>query len=177
MRGGPDDRELPVCILLDNVTAVADTVEANLVDAAEGILRLTAAGAMVGLEKCEFGVEEGKHLGDWWTSGGYFRPPPGRMAALLELSEDTLAGMVRSKIYGMVGYWREYLPDFAARTSRLCGLLSRDAAPWTPSHTAELRAVVRGLMEAAPMINFSPADPVVMETHTGPKGMAAVFLQ
>ena len=32
-------------------------------------------------------------------------------------------------------------------------------------------------MDSAPMINFNPQEPVVLETHTGPKGLAAVYLQ
>ena len=68
----------------------------------------------------------------------------------------------------MLGYWREYLPDFASRTTRLRALLPRDAAPWTPAHTVELRKAVQALVEAAPMLNYDPDEPVVLEPHTGP---------
>src|SRR5512138_3840463 len=132
---------------------------------------------MVGLPKCKFGMTECRHLGDWWTSGGYFRPPEGKLAALVELSEDSMASMSRSKLYGMLGYWRQYVPDFSARTARLTRLLRKDAAPWGPAHTEEVRAVVKALVEAAPVINFDPASPVILEPHSGPKGIAAVFLQ
>lgn len=76
----------------------------------------------------------------------------------------------------MLGYWREYLPDFAARTSRLRKLLARDAAPWTPEHTAEFRDAVAALVAAAPILNVDPEQVVVLETHVGPKGLAGVFL-
>ena len=131
LRGDPKARALLVSILLDDVATVHDKLPANLRDAAEVILRLTRAGAMIGPAKCYLGIEEGRHLGDWWTSGGQFRPPPARTAALLELTHEQLAGMGRSKVYGMIGYWREYVPDFAARTRRLKAMLSSDATPWT----------------------------------------------
>ena len=44
-------------------------------------------------------------------------------------------------------------------------------------HAAEVRAALQGLLDGAPCINFDPASPVLLETHTGPKGIAAVFLQ
>lgn len=175
---GPQvERPLPLSILLDDVATQDDDLAQNLEDGADTVLRLTAAGAMVGLPKCQFGVQEARHLGHWWTSGGYFRPPAGKLAALMELSEEQLTRLPRAKIYGMLGFWRDYVPDFAARTSRLRALLSRDAAPWTAAHTEELRRTVQALVEGAPMINFNPAEPVVLESHTGPKGLAAVFLQ
>lgn len=36
-----------------------------------------------------------------------------------------------------------------------------------------MQALVAGL----PMLNFSPSEPVLMETRVGPRGLAAVFLQ
>ena len=132
---------------------------------------------MVSPGKCHIAIKEGRHLGDWWSSGGYFRPPPDRMAILVALTDEQLEEMPRAKLFGMLSYWRDYLPDFAARTRRLKALLSCDSAPWTSAHTSEFRAVVRDLMGAAPHLNFAPGEPVVLEVHTGPKGLAALFLQ
>jgi hypothetical protein len=92
------------------------------------------------------------------------------------MGEDQLAGMPRAQLYGMLGYWREYLPDFAARTVRLRKLLARDAAPWTPAHTEEFRAAVEALLATAPILNLDPTEEVVLEAHAGPKGLAGVFL-
>jgi hypothetical protein len=94
--GDPSARKLTLAILLDDVSAASDDLRQNLLDAAEVILRLTGAGAMVGPAKCHLGIEEGRHLGDWWSSGGQFRPPPGRTAALLEMTHEQLAGSGRA---------------------------------------------------------------------------------
>jgi len=85
--------------------------------------------------------------------------------------------MGRSKVYGMIGYWREYVPDFAARTRKLKALLSSDATPWTKEHTAEFKAVVQAMVDGLPLLNFAPGEPAVMETNVGPRGVAAVYLQ
>ena len=77
----------------------------------------------------------------------------------------------------MLGYWRDYVPDFTARTEKLRRLLAKDAAPWTAAPTEEFKAVVAALVASAPMINFDPTLPVVMEPHSGPKGVATVYLQ
>lgn len=57
----------------------------------------------------------------------------------------------------MIGYWREYVPDFAARTRRLKALLAGDATPWTPAHTEEFQRVVKALVEGLPLLNFAPS--------------------
>jgi hypothetical protein len=68
----------------------------NLTDAAEAVLRVTRAGAMVSPAKCRFGVTTARHLGDQWSSGGYFRPPDNKLSALLQLDEVAMASMPRS---------------------------------------------------------------------------------
>ena len=90
------DRPLPVSILLDDVTVAGEARRENLRDAGEGVLRLTGAGAMVGLPKCGFATEECRMLGDLWSSGGYFRPPPDKLTALVDLSDDQLERMPRA---------------------------------------------------------------------------------
>ena len=70
LRRDPAARKLLVSILFDDVATVHNSLSQNLRDAAEAILHLTGAGAMVGPAKCYLGLEEGRHLGDWWTSGG-----------------------------------------------------------------------------------------------------------
>lgn len=77
----------------------------------------------------------------------------------------------------MLSYWRQFIPDFSAKTSRLRKLLGQDAGDWTPDHATEVRSALQALLDGAPCINFDPARPVLLETHTGPKGVAAVFLQ
>ena len=85
--------------------------------------------------------------------------------------------MLRAQLYGMLSYWRQFIPDFSAKTSKVRKLLSQDAGEWTPAHTQEVRKVLQELLEGAPCINFDPQAPVLLETHTGPKGLGAICLQ
>ena len=170
-------RPLPATILLDDTTLFEDNLQQNLDDAVEAILRVTKAGAMVGPKKCVLGTREAEYMGEKWTSGGYFRPPRDKLAALLELSSEQLADWPRAKLYGLLSYWRSYVPDFAARTAKLRELLSQDASPWGPEHADAVRKVVAAILTEVPTLNFDPTSPAILETHVGPKGLAAVYLQ
>jgi hypothetical protein len=99
------------------------------------------------------------------------------LEALLELGAQQLADWPRAKLFGLLNYWRGYVPDFAARTTRLRALLSADAAPWRQEHQEELESLVRAMLAEVPTINLLPGDPVILETHVGPKGLAGVYLQ
>jgi hypothetical protein len=126
---------LPVTILLDDVTVCGGTVEECIDLTADAIVRLAEAGAMIGLYKGVIAAEEVEFMGEIWQAGGYFRPPPERVTALLEMSDEALASFHRPQLYGILSYWRMFLPDFAARTERLRGLLGSDARGWTEAHT------------------------------------------
>lgn len=42
----------------------------------------------------------------------------------------------------MLSYWRQFIPDFSAKTSRLRKLLGQDAGDWTPDHVTEVRSAL-----------------------------------
>lgn len=167
---------LPVATLLDDVTACADTVVDCVDRTADAIVRLAEEGAMVGLYKGIIAAEEVEFMGEVWKAGGYFRPPAGRVTALLDLDEAALSGMHRASLYGMLSYWRMFIPDFAARTTKLRSLLGSDARDWTAEHTEEVRSALRSIAASTPTINFDPASPVQLEVRVGPHGMGGVML-
>lgn len=81
-------------------------------------------------------------MGEQWVSGGYFRPNLGRVRALLREGDEQLAAMPRAQLFGMLSYWRQFIPDFSAKTSRLRKLLGQDAGDWTAEHASEVRAAL-----------------------------------
>jgi hypothetical protein len=133
---------LPIAILLDDVTVASEDVGQNVRDAAEAIVRLCKAGAMVGLYKGVIGARECEFMGETWRTGGFWRPIEGRVEAVLKLGEEAWAAMPRAHLYGMLSYWRAFIPDFSSKTARLRSLLRQDAGDWTPEHTEEVRAVL-----------------------------------
>lgn len=94
---GPDSGPpLPASILLDDVTVAGQTRKENMVEAAEAIVRLCRAGAMVGLYKGVIAAEETEFMGEYWRAGGYWRPQENKVEALLQLGEGAWASMPRS---------------------------------------------------------------------------------
>jgi len=135
---GPDglpQEPLECQIYLDDFTVTADEVDRCLEHTYRAIRRLADAGAMVSLKKSIICAEEGKVLGQQWSSGGYFRADDKNLKALLELPHETMGELPRASVYGLLNYFRPYVADFAVRTEPLRRLLSATHAEWTQEHT------------------------------------------
>lgn len=90
---------------------------------------------MVSLKKSIIGTEEGKVLGHRWHSGGYFTAETKGLKALLTLPHEELAELPRASVYGLLSYFRPYIPDFTVRTEPLRKLLAASSSEWTEAHT------------------------------------------
>ena len=64
-----------------------------------------------------------KVLGHQWTSGGFWAPCVSKVEALLGRSPKEFARMSRSSLYGLLNFYREYVPTFAEMTEPLRALL------------------------------------------------------
>ncbi len=102
-----------------------------LEDTLETIRRLTRAGFMINLSKSQLVESTAKVLGHRWESGGYWSPVPDKLKALLTVADSKLAAMNRASLYGLLNFYREYVPTFAEVTEPLRQLLGQDAKPWT----------------------------------------------
>jgi hypothetical protein len=106
------------------VTSPEDTLESCLDSTVEVIRRITSAGAMVNLSKSVIGTDEGVIVGHKWQGGGYFRASDKKLRALLEIPDSELQKMPRASLYGLLSYFRGYVPDFAIKTEALRKLLA-----------------------------------------------------
>ena len=70
-------------------------------------------------------------LGHRWHSGGLFTAEDKKLKALLELPHDQMADIPVHSIYGLLNFFRCYVPDFAIRTEPLRKLLAHSHAGWT----------------------------------------------
>ena len=70
-------------------------------------------------------------MGHRWHSGGLWYPEPQRLEALIKTPRDLIKKMGKSSLYGLLNFYREYIPTFAEMTEPLRALLSSDHAPWT----------------------------------------------
>ena len=87
---------------------------------------------MINLAKSVLGTETAKGMGHIWKSGGYFTATGKKIKALLTMSDEAMDHRTPATLYGILSFYREYIPDFAAKTEPLRELLGNDATPWGP---------------------------------------------
>lgn len=78
---------------------------------------------MINLTKSQLVEQSAKVLGHQWTAGGFWAPCTDKIAALTEAKDDMLARMNRASLYGLLNFFREYVPTFAEVTEPLRELL------------------------------------------------------
>ena len=94
-----------------------------LEDTLEVVRRLTAAGFMINLMKSQLVESSVKVLGHQWTAGGFWAPCTTKIEALQEATSEQLSRMNRASLYGLLNFFREYVPTFAELTEPLRSLL------------------------------------------------------
>ena len=123
LRGKPGDRPLPVVVYLDDIAVYGDDQDQVLDDTLEVVRRLTRAGFMINLGKSQLVEDAAKVLGHHWSSGGFWAPNVAKLQALLDKTDDDLRRMSRSSLYGLLNFYREYVPAFAELIEPLRKLL------------------------------------------------------
>ena len=145
LHGGPDDRPLPIVVYLDNIAMYGDTQEQVLEDTLEAVKQLAATGFMLNLHKSQLVQAAAQVLGHLWTSGGFWAPNVTKLAALIKKMDGELARFNWASLYGLLNFYREYVPAFAELVEPLCQLLGQDAHLWMPEAGECIREVVHGM--------------------------------
>jgi hypothetical protein len=65
--------------------------------------------------------------------------------------------MNRASLYGLLNFFREYVPTFAEMTEPLRELLPQDAKPFTPEAGAAVRAVASQIAASPRWLAMDPA--------------------
>ena len=118
-----------------------DAQEEVLEDTLEAVKRLATAGFMLNLRKSQLVQAAVQVLGHLWTSGGFWAPNVTKLATLIEKMDGELAWANRASLYGLLNFYREYVPAFAKLVEPLHQLLGQDARPWTPEAGECIREV------------------------------------
>ena len=108
--------KLPCVVYLDDIAVYGDTREEVLKHTAEAIRRLAAAGFMINLKKSKLCCDRLRILGHQWSSGGYWEPEPTKLESLLNMKDEDMKTCNRSSVYGLLNFYREYVPHFAELT-------------------------------------------------------------
>ena len=98
---------------------------------------------MLNLRKSQMVQAAAQVLGHLWTSGSFWAPNVTKLATLIKKIDGELAQANRASLYGLLNFYREYVPAFAELVKSLCQLLGQDAHPWTPEAGECIREVAR----------------------------------
>lgn len=79
---------------------------------------------------------------------------------------------------GMLGYYRKFIPGFAAISDPLTKLLKKNAIfKWTEVEEKALRTLLNELAKDVLLNNFNHTDPLAVKTDACKTGVAAMLLQ
>ena len=98
---------------------------------------------MINLSKSHLGERQLKILGHKWQSGGTWLPEPTKLEGLLGMTHEQLAKANRPSLYGLLNFFREYIPRFAEITEPVRALLSKDHTEWTIQATEAVHNAAR----------------------------------
>ena len=82
-----------------------------------------------------------------------------------------------SSLYGLLNFFREYVPTFAELTEPLRELLGQDAKPWTTAAEATVRDVANRIGGYPLWMNMLAEGEVRVETRIVRDGLAVILLQ
>lgn len=140
--------------------------------------RLRAAGLTVKPAKCQFGMSECIYLGHV-VGNGVIRPDPEKLAAVKMFPTPTTKKQVRAFL-GLTGYYRKFIPKYAAIATPLTDLTRKNAptqAPWD----AECDRAFNRLKEILcgdPVLRSPDFEKqFVVQTDASNRGVAAVLSQ
>ena len=95
-------------------------------------------------------------LGHLWTSGSFWAPNVTKLTALIEKMDSELAQANRASLYGLLNFYREYIPAFTKLVEPLHQLLGQDARRWTPEAGECVREVAWHVIKALRWLNGRP---------------------
>jgi hypothetical protein len=162
-----------VLVYLDDILIHADQVESCLELVKEVFRRLRQANLTINLKKCQFLPESMKYLGHI-IGGGTIRPDLTRVSCLQHIKTPTTVKELRS-IFGLLSYYRQYIPSFADKAIFLTSKLKKNASLiWTEGDSALIQTLIAELQQAVLTVPLKE-DQFVVETDASDVALGAIL--
>lgn len=172
-----------VTVGLDNVVTYIDDLVAysfswadHLVHLGQLFERLEEAGLVVNLPKCELGKGQVTYLGHR-VGHGEVLPKAAKIQAILDFPvPQTRRQLMR--VLGMCGFYRKFVPNFAAITAPLTNLLRKGVKFSWSEKCQEAFGQVKAILACEPILTAPDfAAPFKMAVDACDVGVGAVLLQ
>lgn len=140
--------------------------------------KLQSAGLTVRPSKCELGQFEVEYLGHK-VGGGEMSPVADKVASITDMQVPTTKKQVRSFL-GMVGYYRQYIPNYASIATPLTNLtkkLSPNKIVWEESHQESFDKLKMCLSNKPILKLVDLSKGFILQTDASDTGLGAVLLQ
>ena len=163
---------------IDDVCIYTDSWDKHIQILVEVLDRLRSAGLTARPTKCFVGFDNIEFLGHI-VGGGNLRPQPGKVEGIMSAKPPTTKKEVRSFL-GFIGYYRRFIPNFAAIASPLTDLTRGKQPKHIVWDKAQERAFVtlKSRMASAPVLHLpDTTKPFIVRTDASDTGMGAVLMQ
>lgn len=82
----------------------------------------------------------------------------------------------KPSVYGLLNYYRDYVPAFAEVTEPLRAILGDDYKGWTQEAAHAVQTAVSLILEKVPWLAFDPEHEARVQTRVTPMGVSVLLL-
>ncbi|KAL8582193.1 hypothetical protein ACOMHN_004112 [Nucella lapillus] len=163
---------------MDDILIASETWEEHMSQLAEVLLRLRQANLTARPTKCQIGYPDLEFLG-FVVGENTKQPEKSKIERMLSSARPKSKTEVRS-LLGLIGFYREFVPNFAAITSPLSDLTKKGQPPvvqWTEAAEKALKTVKERL-GTYPILKLPDmSKQFTLRTDASGVGLGAVLLQ
>lgn len=163
-------------VYIDDIIIYSRTPEEHAKHLEQVLERFRQAGLQLKPSKCHFGLPELDLLG-YVVSAKGIRPQPKKIEAIKNLDHPTDVKGVRSFL-GVVGYYRQCIPGFAALAMPLTELTkSKQPFIWGPEQQQSFEQLKKALISEPILSHPDPGRPYLLYTDASDKCVGAILVQ
>ena len=163
-------------VFLDDIIIYSSTWESHLYRLREVLGRLRHHNLHAHPDKCKFGTHELLYLGHVVNGEGN-QVDPNKVSAITNISPPQDQTEVRAFL-GLVGYYRRFIPGFAATAAPLHQLLKKSSdLQWSSECQAAFETLKQRLIEPPILKRPLPHGVFTLQTDWSTKAIAAVLCQ
>ena len=163
---------------IDDILIHTATFQEHLVTLRKVFEQLKSAGLTVRPTKCVIGCEDVEFLGHR-IGHGELRPVQSKVEAIQEARRPKTKKQLRSFL-GLVGYYRRFVPNFAALAAPLTDKTKKGEPPQVKWDTAEEMAfnTLKQKLAQEPILHLPDlTQPFILRTDASDVGLGAILLQ